>query len=55
MELNSCGFCGLQFQPHLTMPFDIPVYQSGTDSIKMATRKTCKQCSTIITNIQHFS
>jgi hypothetical protein len=54
MELNSCSLCGLQYQQHLTFPFDVPAYQSATDSIKVINRRTCKQCCQIITNIQSY-
>lgn len=55
MELSSCSFCGLQYQQSATVPIDLPVYQSHSDSIKLLHRRICKPCNVIVSQIENFA
>lgn len=54
MEATLCHLCGLQFSPAATLSADLPIYVGQSDSIRLASKRVCKSCHTILVQIQSF-
>lgn len=55
MELATCGLCQLQVPHQNTIQAEMPVHNPQNDSLKLAPKKICKTCHSVISQIQQFA
>ena len=51
MELATCGLCQLQVPHQNTVQAEMPVHNPQNDSLKLALKKLCKTCHSVISQI----
>jgi len=55
MDLATCGLCQLQVPQANTVLAELPIHNPNNDSLKLAQKKICKACHSLISQIEQFA